>query len=157
MQNDADNAGARKMWNDVADFTAQLLKHVHVRLRPAECAATLRELSGPDQTSTPAIFLNNGGETALMAYALTKKATESRAQFKGKSALSALIKDLEATPTEYREALASAIAKSVTPEATLKVQESYRRMMAQSSNVVPRQQGLKRRECSRRSSSSSFC
>ncbi|KIW66405.1 hypothetical protein PV04_05741 [Phialophora macrospora] len=144
-QNDSDNTGARNMWSDVGAFTAQLHKHAHVRLRPAECAVILRELSGPEQSSTPAIFYKNGGQTALMAYTLTKKATESRAQFKGKSVLVALIKEIENTPPAYREALASAIAKNVTPEATAKVQESYRRMMSRSSNAVPREQGLQRR------------
>ncbi|KAK5043474.1 hypothetical protein LTR84_011968 [Exophiala bonariae] len=96
------------------------------------------------QDSTARLFLDAGGFNAWLAYILVKQNAEKQSHFRGKAAFSTLINELEATPAEYRKALAGAVASSTETRVRDRMQNVYEKLIKESQNDILQQNKRRR-------------
>lgn len=94
-----------------------LLEVVQSRQKfPRACIEALDEIKESDPNSTERIFLESGGISAWLAYAVTKRAAESAAHATGKAKRQRLIARIEAQNVDTRREIATKVATAVQPE-----------------------------------------
>lgn len=83
---------------------------------PRACIEGYDTIKKSDPNSTERIFLENGGISAWLAYAVTRRAAESTAHATGKAKRQRLIERIEAQSANIRRELATKVATAIQPE-----------------------------------------